>query len=130
MISWTQHWLFLGTLKTESLSVNILNRKTVSCQGITNFSSGSHQPSGKSFINVPSWLNLKGSGGGFDFHFVIVSSRGECQLSGTFIEMEKIVPNRSYCILKSRKYIQLHCAHKLKSRFPKINFKSIFSYSL
>ena len=63
---------------------------------------------------------LRGQGGGseVDFYFFIVSHRGVCQLPGTFSEWKNIVPNLSYRILKSQKYIQLHCVHELKSRFP------------
>ena len=42
-----------------------------------------------------------------NFHFFVVSNRGECQLPGTFFERRKylIVPSQSYHILKSKKYI-------------------------
>ena len=49
-----------------------------------------------------------------DFHFFIVSDSGECQLPGTLFGMKNIVPSQSYnTSFKSRKYIQLHCTHKL-----------------
>ena len=35
-----------------------------------------------------------------------------------FSEWKNIVPSQSYWIFKSQKYIQLHCARELKSRFP------------
>ena len=59
---------------------------------------------------------LRGPGGGLssvDFHFLIVSFEGECQLPGTVIGMVNIVLCQSYGIFKSRKYIQLHCVHEL-----------------
>ena len=62
---------------------------------------------------------LRGQGGSeVDFHFFVVSDRGECQLSGFFSELKNIVPSQSYRIFKSQKYIQLHCAHELQTRFP------------
>ena len=37
-------------------------------------------------------LAFKGAGGSeFDFHFFIVSDRGECQLPGTFLQNEEIL---------------------------------------
>ena len=48
-------------------------------------------------------LAFKGAGGSeFDFHFFIVSDRGECQLPGTIFGMKK-------CGSKRKKNIQLHC---------------------
>ena len=57
-----------------------------------------------------------------DFHLFIDSDRGECQLPGTFFGMKSIVPNQSYHIFKSQKYIKLHCAITLCDS-PKINFR-------
>ena len=57
---------------------------------------------------------LRGHGGfKVDFHFFVVSDRGECQLSGTFFGMKNIVPCQSDRILKSQKYMQLHCTCEL-----------------
>ena len=40
---------------------------------------------------------IKGAGGSeIDFHFLVVSDRGECQLSGTFYGMKNIFPSQSY----------------------------------
>ena len=38
-----------------------------------------------------------------------------------FSELENIVPCQSYCILKSQKYIQLHCACELQSRIFEVD---------
>ena len=59
---------------------------------------------------------LRGGGGPnseVDFHFLIVSDRGACQLTGNFYGLKNIVPSQYYRIFKSRKYIRLHCAHEL-----------------
>ena len=62
-----------------------------------------------------------------DFHFFVVSYRRECQLPETFFRMENVVPSQSYRIFKSQKYIQLHCAQELKSRFPENQLKKLSS---
>ena len=49
------------------------------------------------------FFRLRGSE--VDFHFYVVPDRGECQLSGTFFRIKKIVFSFSYLILKSQKYI-------------------------
>ena len=64
-------------------------------------------------------LALKGAGGSeVDFHFFVVSYRGEWQLPRIFFRMKNIVPSQSYWVFKSQKYIQLHCARELISWFP------------
>ena len=52
-----------------------------------------------------SWLILslwgRGCSGEVDFHFFVVSYRGEWQLPGTFFRMKNIVPSQTYRILKN-----------------------------
>ena len=58
------------------------------------------------------------------FHFFIVSySSGEWHLPGTFFGMKKYPHSQSNRILKSRKYIKLHCALNFNRRFPTIFLK-------
>ena len=47
---------------------------------------------------------IKGAGQGseVDFHFFVVSDRGECQLSETFFELKNIVPSLETWKLCSR----------------------------
>ena len=51
------------------------------------------------------------------FHLFVVFDRGEWQLPGTFFGIKKIVPANVFAFFKSRKYIQLHFAKELSSRF-------------
>ena len=53
------------------------------------------------------------------FSLFVVSYGGEWQLPGIFSRVKPNVPSQRYWIFKPRKYIQLHCACELKSRFPK-----------
>ena len=71
---------------------------------------------------------LRGQGGSeVDFHFLIVSDIGACQLPGTFFRMKNIVPSQSYRIFKSQKNIQLHYARELLTRFPKNQLQNLYS---
>ena len=62
-------------------------------------------------INTYDVLLIKGAGRGskVDFHFFVVSDRGEFQPSEKFFGMKNIVPCQSNRILKSQKYIKSHC---------------------
>ena len=53
---------------------------------------------------------VKGAGGDCQNRVYVVSNRGRPQLSNAFDGIKKNVPSQSYRILKSQKYIQLHCA--------------------
>ena len=56
-------------------------------------------------------FELKGAGGSeVDFHFFVVSDRGECQLSGTFFRMEK------YCSLPKLSHFEISKIHTFTLR--------------
>ena len=51
---------------------------------------------------------IKGAGGSeVDFHFLIVSNRGECQLPGTFFEMKK------FCSLAKLSHFEIAKIHTI-----------------
>ena len=66
-------------------------------------------------------LGIKGAGEGseVDFNFWVVFNIGESSYQKLFSEWKNIVPSQSYRILKSQKYIQLHCTRELQSWFHK-----------
>ena len=61
------------------------------------------------------------------FTFSLFLIKDNVSYQELFTGWKNIIPSLSYHILKSQKYIQLDCAHELKSRFPKNYLQNLSS---
>ena len=62
---------------------------------------------------------LRGQGVRVRFSLFLFLMEENASYQKLFSGWKKIAPSQSYHILKSQKFIQLHCVYQLQSRFPK-----------